>query len=152
MYHPKEMKADVSPVQWSKPYSILTPTQDSNPGGRIQNHKRWHYTTTAHKILDNSYMIICRIRDILPIIETLRMHDDKFLPTIGRTIILTKLWNPSDPASPSKIPPIPATRSPTICTKSARQDMSYMQIRLRDTINLRRQSADIVIEKMRASK
>ena len=39
------MKARVSPVQWSKPNSILAPTQDSNPGGRIQNHKRWppHY-------------------------------------------------------------------------------------------------------------
>ena len=25
-------------VQWSKPYSILAPTKDSNPGGWIQNH------------------------------------------------------------------------------------------------------------------
>ena len=40
MYYPGGMKARVSPVQWSKPYSILAPTQDSNPGGRIQNHKR----------------------------------------------------------------------------------------------------------------
>ena len=39
MYYPGGMKARVSPVQWSKPYSILAPTQDSNPGGRIQNHK-----------------------------------------------------------------------------------------------------------------
>ena len=45
MYYPEEMKARVSPVQWSKPNSILAPTQDSNPGCRIQNHKRWplHY-------------------------------------------------------------------------------------------------------------
>ena len=28
-------------VQWSKPNNILAPTQDSSPGGRIQNHKRW---------------------------------------------------------------------------------------------------------------
>ena len=35
------MKARVSPVQWSKPHSILAATQDSNPGGRIQNDKRW---------------------------------------------------------------------------------------------------------------
>ena len=41
MYYPKGMKARVSPVQWSEPYSIFVPTQDSNPGGRIQNHKRW---------------------------------------------------------------------------------------------------------------
>ena len=36
------MKARVSHVQWSKPYSILA------PGGRIQNHKRWllHYHCT----------------------------------------------------------------------------------------------------------
>ena len=35
-------------VQWSKPHSILAPTQDSNPGRRIQNHKRWplHYHCT----------------------------------------------------------------------------------------------------------
>ena len=48
MYYPGGMKARVSPVQWSKPYSILAPTQDSNPGGRIQNHKRWplHYHCT----------------------------------------------------------------------------------------------------------
>ena len=49
MYYPRGMKARVSPVQWSKPHSILVPTQDSNPGGRIQNHKRWplHYHCTA---------------------------------------------------------------------------------------------------------
>ena len=48
MYYPEGMKARVSPVQWSKPYSILAPTQDSNPGDRIQNHKRWplHYHCT----------------------------------------------------------------------------------------------------------
>ena len=45
MYCPKGIKAWVSPVEGSKPYSISAPTQDSNPGGRIQNHKRWpiHY-------------------------------------------------------------------------------------------------------------
>ena len=45
MYYPGGMEALVSPVQWSEPHSILDPTQDSNPGGRIQNHKRWplHY-------------------------------------------------------------------------------------------------------------
>ena len=50
MYYPggMKMKAQVSPVQWSKPYSILAPTRDSNPGGPIQNHKRWplHYHCT----------------------------------------------------------------------------------------------------------
>ena len=48
MYYPGGMKARVGPVQWSKPNSILAPTQDSNPGGRIQNHKRWplHYHCT----------------------------------------------------------------------------------------------------------
>ena len=48
IYYPGGMKARVSPVQWSKPYSILAPTQDSNPGGRIQNHKWWplHYHCT----------------------------------------------------------------------------------------------------------
>ena len=50
MYYPKGMKARVGPVQWSKPNSILIPTQDSKPGGRIQNHKRWplHYHCTQH--------------------------------------------------------------------------------------------------------
>ena len=48
MYYPGGMKARVCPVQWSKTYSILAPTQDSNPGGRIQNHNRWslHYHCT----------------------------------------------------------------------------------------------------------
>ena len=52
MYYPGKMKARVSPVQWSKPYIILAPTQDSNPGGWIQNTKRWplhyHCTTRTH--------------------------------------------------------------------------------------------------------
>ena len=48
MYYPGGMKARVSLVQWSKPNSILALTQDSKPGGRIQNHKRWplHYHCT----------------------------------------------------------------------------------------------------------
>ena len=48
MYYPGGMKARVSPVQWSKPYSILAPTQDSNPSGWIQSHKWWplHYHGT----------------------------------------------------------------------------------------------------------
>ena len=48
MYYPEGMKAQLSPVQWSKSYSILSPTQDSNPGDRYQNHKRWplHYHCT----------------------------------------------------------------------------------------------------------
>ena len=47
MYYPGEMKARVGPVLIDT-YSILAPTQDSNPGGRIQNHKRWplHYHCT----------------------------------------------------------------------------------------------------------
>ena len=48
IYYPGGMKVRVSPVQWSKPNSRLAFTQDSNPGGRIQNHERWplhyHYT------------------------------------------------------------------------------------------------------------
>ena len=50
MYYPGGVKARVSPVPWSKPYSILAPTQDSNPGGRIRNHKRWplHYHWARH--------------------------------------------------------------------------------------------------------
>ena len=48
MYSPWGMKARVSPGQWSKPHSILALTQDSNPGGWIQSHKRWplHYHCT----------------------------------------------------------------------------------------------------------
>ena len=53
MYYPEEMRVRVSPVQWSKPHSILALTQDSNPGGRIQNHKRWplHYHCTFKGIV-----------------------------------------------------------------------------------------------------
>ena len=35
MYYLGGMNAQVNPVQWSKPRSILTPIQDSNPGDRI---------------------------------------------------------------------------------------------------------------------
>ena len=51
MYYPGGMKARVSPVHWSEPHSILAPTQDSNPGGRIDRFRIIsgdHYTTTAH--------------------------------------------------------------------------------------------------------
>ena len=55
MYYPGGMKARVSPVHWSKPYSILAPTQDSNPGDRIQNHKWWslhyHFQTCLFRLL-----------------------------------------------------------------------------------------------------
>ena len=42
----------------AKPYSILAPTRDSNPGGRIQNHKRWplHYHCTL-KVLIMTFMV-----------------------------------------------------------------------------------------------
>ena len=74
MYYPEGRKARVSPVQWSKPYSILAPTQDSNPGGRIQNHKRWplHYHCTPYQLIlsmlvhleflfENLIHMICRV-------------------------------------------------------------------------------------------
>ena len=35
-------------VQWSKFHIILAPNQDSNPGGRIQNHKRWPLIPPLH--------------------------------------------------------------------------------------------------------
>ena len=55
MYYPGGMKARISPVQWSKPYNILAPTQDSNPGGRILNHERWplHYHCTRGSTFDS---------------------------------------------------------------------------------------------------
>ena len=48
IYYPGGMKTRMCPVQWLEPHNILVPTQDSNPGGRIQNHKRWplHYHCT----------------------------------------------------------------------------------------------------------
>ena len=50
MYYPGGMKARVRPLQWSKPYSLLAPTQGSNPGGLIQNHKRWPLHTHCTKV------------------------------------------------------------------------------------------------------
>ena len=49
----KDEDSGIGPVQWSKLHIILAPTQNSNSGGLIQNHKRWSttYTTTAHKNL-----------------------------------------------------------------------------------------------------
>ena len=59
MYYPGGMKARVSPVQWSKPHSILAPTRDSNPGCRIQNHKRWplHYHCTPEFQIASIYVM-----------------------------------------------------------------------------------------------
>ena len=61
MYYPGGMKARVSPVQRSKPHSILAPTQDPNPGGRIQNHKQWplHYHCTLHTWMQVHAIVIC---------------------------------------------------------------------------------------------
>jgi len=51
MYYTGEMKARVCPGEWLKTYSLLAPTQDSNLGSRIQNHKRWplHYHCTVYR-------------------------------------------------------------------------------------------------------
>ena len=63
MYYPGGIKARISHVHWSKPYSILAPTQDSNPGSQIQNHKRWplhyHFTHDALQISET-----CLSKDI----------------------------------------------------------------------------------------
>ena len=70
LYYAGVMKAWVSPVQWSKPHSILAPSQDSNPGCRIQNHKRWplHYHwqnsckyTNQHETLIEHETLIRRV-------------------------------------------------------------------------------------------
>ena len=55
MYYPGGMKARVSPVQRSKPYSMLAPTQDSIPCGRFHNHMRWplHYHCTLVRALSS---------------------------------------------------------------------------------------------------
>ena len=82
MYYPEGMKARVSPVQWSKPYS-KAPTQDSNPGGRIQNHKRWplHYHCTQS--CNNWKSTMSRVRSIR--VRVLRMSWVRGL--MGRTWI-----------------------------------------------------------------
>ena len=66
MYYPGGMKVRISPVQWSKPHSILAPTLDSNPGGRIQNHKRWplHYHCTLYTIYTTAHSIPSHIIQI----------------------------------------------------------------------------------------
>ena len=51
MHYSGGRKAGVSPVQWSEPHSILTPTQDSNPGGRFRIMSSDHYTTTAQWLM-----------------------------------------------------------------------------------------------------
>ena len=75
MYYPGGMKARVSPVKWSKPYSILAPTRDSNPGGRIQNHKRWplHYHCTQC-----SGIYHCTIHPI----QSILIHNDWTVKTL----------------------------------------------------------------------
>ena len=76
IYYPGGMKARVSPVQWSEPHSILAPTQDSNPGGRIQNHKRWplhyHCTPLTALSIENSHR--AQLRTCFIIIMTSHEH------------------------------------------------------------------------------
>ena len=72
MCYPGGMKARVSPVQWSKPHSILAPTQDPNPGGRIQSHKRWplHYHCTLYMVCSLSVSglrpvcVLCQVANV----------------------------------------------------------------------------------------
>ena len=81
MYYPGEMKARVSLVQWSKPYTILAPTQDSNPGGRIQNDERWplHYHCTQ----------LQPIKIVIIIIYFLKRP---FLPRSARVRRFSPIW------------------------------------------------------------
>ena len=48
MYYPEGMKARVSPVQWSKPYSILAPLRIRTRAAGFRIISGDHYTTTAH--------------------------------------------------------------------------------------------------------
>ena len=47
---------DATAGEWSKTYSLLAPTQDSNLGSRIQNHKRWplHYHCTVYRFSETT--------------------------------------------------------------------------------------------------
>ena len=55
MYYPEGMKARVSPVQWSKPHSILPPLRIRTRVAGFRIISGDHYTTTAHKL---TYKII----------------------------------------------------------------------------------------------
>ena len=48
MYYPGGMKARVSPVQWSKPHSILPPLRIRTRAAGFRIISGDHYTTTAH--------------------------------------------------------------------------------------------------------
>ena len=48
MYYPEGMKARVSPVQWSKPNSILAPLGIRTRAAGFKIISGDHYTTTAH--------------------------------------------------------------------------------------------------------
>ena len=52
MYYPGGMKARVSPVQWSKPHSILPPLRIRTRAAGFRIISGIHYTTTAHIICD----------------------------------------------------------------------------------------------------
>ena len=57
MYYPGGIKARGSPVPWSNPYSILAPTQDSNPVVGFKIISGDHYTTTAHTVCSGSVVV-----------------------------------------------------------------------------------------------
>ena len=50
MYYPEGMKAQVSPEQWSKPYSILAPLRIRTRATGFKIISGDHYTTTVHAL------------------------------------------------------------------------------------------------------
>ena len=72
---PRKDEGSGKPVQWSKPHSILAPTQDLKQGSRIPNHKRWplHYHCTPSKSIIILIIIIIIIIHQEPITNNWRM-------------------------------------------------------------------------------
>ena len=58
MYYPEGMKARVSPVQWSKPYSILAPLRIWIRAAGFKIISGDHNTTTAHLLFYNKIVEI----------------------------------------------------------------------------------------------
>ena len=57
VFYPVETKAQVGPVQWSKPYSILAPPKIRTQATRFkfQNHKRWPLHYHCPQLLRSNY-------------------------------------------------------------------------------------------------
>ena len=83
--YPREMKARVSPVQWSEPHSILPPIRIRTRAAGFRIISGDHYTTTAHSVNTPWEIQSCRLQFPLKIYTMYISLQNCFFPANGGT-------------------------------------------------------------------